>query len=486
MIGDCILIINKINNYQICPQKDNFAKSPICSVKKNTLSHTNKINLDNLAFQGNLTVFKDFANKKYLEFSLKKILKKFDSASLNLGADKKSNIRNILDNEKLDELLSSVKAQTGTLFLPNDPLENGFDQVKIVLQYLGVSLEPSQLNKFQNYFDLAKERKLLKNNTTEVLSYFKNLELFSSMKNAIDDSIMAMDTKIRCFGLSSEVRDIVIKSQKDLGVKLDIPDSKELGNFIYNKLSKQKQAGNSLPQEICFNDFDFFINNGPELSASYVNGAKPKKKKELISKYPALNETFNRKKIYFNPIFLLLRQDKGEFALISEDLGHELGHFWHNLIIGDKAFNSKEMNSLDGFLSGSDRNFLVDLENKLKNKICFIEDLNADSEVNDYICRIIPDLKSIINNRDNYELKDILDKGIITRFNQITDKLEKTAQITLKQFTDCEDEALYALTSPKELVAFSIQKNHNHKYDEDFINMLKDLGLPQINNNKFY
>jgi len=472
-----MLILNQIN-YE-SSRKNYLSKNQLYAQKQVASVNSNKMHGRNIAFQGSLDTFRATINKKYLEFTVEKILKKFDSISSQLYTDKKSDLKDILNNDKLDEVLKTAKEKTRTLFLPDEPLENGFSQVKLVIQDLEL---PDNLEELNKRFDLSTTRKLLKNNTTEVLSYFKSLDLFSPMKNAITHSMIAMDTKIRCFGLSKDVRDMVIKSQKEFDVKLDIPDSKELADNIYKELLKQKHAGNTLPEEICFTDFDFFIKNNPEQSASYVSGAKPSNYEELLVKYPALNESLNKKKIYFNPIFLLSRQEKGNYPLFIEDLKHELGHFWHNLKIGDKAFNSREMGSIDGFISKDDRNFLSDLRTKLSDKVCFIEDLNVDPDVNDYVCRIIPDVKNIINNRDNYANKSILDSKTIARFSQIIEKLEKITQITLKQFPDCEDEACYALTSPKELIAFSIQKSHNHKYDKSFIDILDALGLPNNNN----
>jgi len=472
-----MLILNQINYQSSC--KNYLSKNKIYAQKQVVAINSNQMHGYNVSFQGGLDTFRATINKKYLEFTMAKILKKFDSISSQLYSDKKSNLDDILNNDKLDELLKTAKEKTRTLFLPDEPLENGFSQVKSVIRDLGL---PDNSEELKKRFDLFTTRKLIKNNTTEVLSYFKALDLFPPMKNAITHSIASMDTKIRCFGLSKDVRDIVIKSQKEFGVKLDIPDSKELADNIYKELSKQKHAGNALPEEICFTDFDFFIKNNPEQSASYVSGAKPANFQELVAKYPALSESQGKKKIYLNPIFLLSRQEKGDYPLIIEDLKHELGHFGHNIKIGDIAFNSKEMGSIDGFISKDDRNFLSDLKNNLSDNVCFIDDLNVEPEVNDYICRIIPDVKNIINNSDNPLNGSILDSKTIARFNQIIEKLERITQITLKQFPDCEDEACYALTSPKELIAFSIQKSHNRKYDKIFIDMLDALGLPNNNN----
>lgn len=112
-----------------------------------------------------------------------------------------------------------------------------------------------------------------------------------------------------------------------------------------------------------------------------------------------------------------------------------------------------------------------------------ITDLDIEQGSSNDLSKIIPDLQTMIEHRDDLELGDIVNFDVTDRFNQIIDKLEKITSITLKQFPDCADEAEYALTSPNELVAFAMQKRQNHEYDQDFIEILNELGIPQMNNN---
>ena len=349
-----------------------------------------------------------------------------------------------------------------------------------MIQVKGLEISTKGKEKLSKRFDLGAVRKILINNMIEPLEFLKHSKVFRSSSNIIQEATNTIRRAIRCFGLSKEVKEIVIKTETELGVKLDIPDSLDLAKHIYTELGKYKKSGHILPEEVSFNDFDFLTKHNPALSASYISGTKPQNYEEIIAKYPSLTETFHKKQIAFNPIFLLLRQTREDYKTISEDLRHEFGHFWHNLEIGDETFHSKRMNNIDGFLSNDDIGFLFDLKNKLREKVCFINDLNIEPEAYENSSRIIPDIQNVINNRDSLELKDVITKDVINQFNQVIEKLEKLTDTTLKQFPDCQEEAVYALTSPKELIAFTIQKCHNHEYSQDFLNILRKHGIPKI------
>lgn len=359
-----------------------------------------------------------------------------------------------------------------------------FSKIENIIKEKEIALPQHCKEELSKRFDLSNTRNTLINNIIEPLEFFKHSKIFKNSSKGIQEVIDKIGTSIRIFGLSKDVKEIVIKAESDLGVKLNLPDSSDLAKYIYKNLSVHKKLGYALPKEISFNDFDFFTQHNPALSANYISGTKPKEYDEIIAKYPSLTETFNKKKIDFNPAFLLLRQDKKDYIAIFEDLRHELGHFWHNLKIGDEVFHSKEMNSIDGFLSSDDISFFVTLKNSLMEKACFINDLNFELEENQDLSKIIPDLQKIIKNRDGLNLKNVITDDVIDKFNQIINKLGKITNITLKQFADCPEEAVYALTSPKELVAFSIQKSHNHEYNKDFLNILKKFSAPEVKEQK--
>ena len=359
-------------------------------------------------------------------------------------------------------------------------IENDFCKIKNLTTEQGINLSLEQNAELFKRFDLSRTRKKLSNKTVETLEFLKNSKLFDNFSSDIQSAIDKMGKSIRCFGLSEEVKNIVIKSEDNLGVKLDIPNSPDLAKNIYNWLAQHKKSGHALPKEISFNDFDFFTMHNPALSASYASGVKPNDCDEIISKYPSVANKYSKKQIYLNPIFLISRQGKNDPSSIIEDLEHELGHFWHNLNIGDEAFHSKRMNGIDGFLSIKDNNFLLDLKNKLSEKICFAPSVDLTGKITEDLSEIIPDLQNMIEHRQDLDIEHIITEEIINKFNKIVQKLEKFTSITSKNFSDCPDELVYSLTSPKELVAFSIQKRHDHKYDTEFLEILKRFGMPEI------
>lgn len=459
--------ISRINTYRNCQAQQYSNKN---------LKQYLYLPQQSIVFTSNPASFKDTITNKYLNFRLKKVLKDFDLISQHL--DKNKFEEDVLSN-KYKTLLNHVAKKTKTMLF-NYPIESNFHRIESLIDKQEINLSLEQKTELFKRFDLSKNRKKLIQNSIEPLEFLKNSKLFEGSTDLIQNTINKMSRAIRCFGLSEEVKNIVIKSESSFGVKLDIPNSPDLSKNIYSWLIQHKKTGHTLPRELSFNDFDFFTTHNSELSASYVSGIKPSNYEEIISKYPSLTNKFSKKQIFFNPIFLILRQSKNDSASVIEDLEHELGHYWHNLEIGDKAFHSKRMNNIDGFLSIKDNNFLLDLKNKLSEKVYFVPNLNLEGKIDENLSEIIPDLKNMIDHKQNLEIEEILTEKTTRKFYQIIQKLEALINITSKNFSDCPDEIEYALTSPKELVAFAIQKRHNHKYDPEFIKTLKKFGLPEI------
>ena len=468
-----MLIVNKINTCQQYQQgnvsiKLNYAQNFPMQKPYNLYTQ-------NPTFTGNFQKITNFINTKYVELQLRRVLQEFGGIAEKLDENKKP-LSDIL-SEKCGNLISYVQKKTGTNFI-SEPVDNNFSKIESLIKEQKITPSIKEQKELSKRFSLAASRKTLISNMLEPLEFIKHSKIFNNSSNAIQEAINRIGRAIRCFGLSKDVKEIIIKAKKDLGVKLDIPDSLDLAKHIYTELGNYKKSGHALPEEVSFNDFDFLTKHNPALSANYISGTKPKNYEEIIAKYPSLAETFNKKQIAFNPIFLLLRQTGEDYKTISEDLRHELGHFWHNLEIGDEAFHSKKMNNIDGFLSSDDIDFLSNLKSKLREKVCFITDLNIE-EPNEDLSKTLPDLQNIIEHRQDLEIEDIADNKVIKKFNQIIQKLEKINSITLKQFSDCSEEAIYALTSPNELVAFAIQKSKSRHYSKDFIDILKSIGLPE-------
>jgi len=456
-----MLLVNKIS---ICRPNQQQQQLYNKNVQQTTFYNTYCLSQQPVAFTGKYGTFKEVIINKYLTFRLKKVLRECDLICQNLDKNN-SNFKGDILSDKCKNLLNYVAKKTKTMLI-HPLIEIDFSKIKILTAEQGINLSSKQKTELFKRFNLSKTRKKITNNAIESLEFLKNSKLFESSSNIIQNAINKMSRAIRCVGLAEEVKNIVIKSEDNLGVKLDIPDSPDLAKNIYSCLAQHKIANLALPKEISFNDFVFFTTHNPALSASYVSGIKPGSPKQ----------------IYLNPIFLISRQDKNDSSSVIEDLEHELGHFWHNLKIGDRAFHSKRMNSLDGFLSIEENNFLLDLKNKLSEKVCFVPNLDLTGRVNEDLSEIIPDLQNMINHRQDLEIEDILTKENISKFNQIIQNLNELTSITSKNFPDCPDEVVYALTSPKELIAFAIQKRHRYKYDPAFLEMLKRFGMPDLKN----
>lgn len=466
--------INQINTYRYCQ----LQQIPNGNIKKAVHNGSYCLSPQSVAFTGKYGTIKDGIINKYLTFKLKKVLQEFDLISQNLDKNNLGLKGDIL-SDKCKNLLNYVAKKTKTMRVYS-PIENNFDKIKKLTVEQGINLSSKQNIELFKRFNLSKTRKKLTNKTVETLEFLKNSKLFEGSSDIIQNTVDKIDRAIRCFGLSEEVKNIVIKSEENLGVKLNIPDSPDLAENIYGWLVKHKKSGHALPKEISFNDFDFFSTHNPALSASYASGAKPNDYDEIIAEYPSLTNNFSKKQIYFNPIFLISRQGKNDSASVIDDLEHELGHFWHNLEIGDEAFHSKRMNSIDGFLSIKDNNFLLDFKNKLSEKVCFAPNIDLTGKITEDLSEIIPDLQNMIEHRQDLGIEHIITEEVINKFNQIVQKLEALTITTSKNFPDCPDEVVYALTSPKELVAFAIQKRHDHKYDQAFLKMLERFGTPEI------
>lgn len=466
--------VSKINAYRNHQSQQVSNKN----LKQFVYYNTNCFPQQSIAFTGKCGTFKELIVNRYLNIRLKKILQEFDLICQNLD-ENNLKFKGDITSDKCKNLLNYVTRKTKTIPVLSTN-EDNFGKIERLTAEQEIKLSLAQKAELFSRFNLSITRKKLTNSIIETLEFLKYSRLFKDSSIAIQKTIDKSARAIRCFGLSKEVKNIVINSEDNFGVKLDIPDSLNLAENIYSRLAQHKKSCRSLPKEISFNDFDFFTTHNPALSANYVSRKKPDNYNEIILKYPSLTNKFSEKQIYFNPIFLLLRQSKKDFPSIFEDLEHELGHFWHNLEIGDNAFHCKRMNSLDGFLPIKDNNFLLDLKNKLSEKVCFVPNIDFAGRIDENLSEIIPDLQNMIDHRHDLEIEDILTKEIINKFNQIVQKLEEITIITSENFTDCPNEVIYALTSPKELVAFAIQKRHDHKYDPAFLKMLKSFGMPEI------
>lgn len=472
-----MLTVSKINVYGAYNQQLPLTNANL-KQKQATYSNNYCLNQQPIVFKGKIGTLKEIIFSKYLAFKLKSVLNGFDLTCQRLSKNNFGFKDDVL-SEECKGLIKHVSKKEGTKPVPA-ALETDFNKVEDLLEEQGINLSSEQKAELLNRFNLFKLRKKLTGSIIESLEFLKQSKIFKHYSVMLQTTINKMDRAIRCFGLSQEVKDIVIKAEDDLDVKLDLPDSLDLAKNIYNRLLQHKKSGHTLPQNISFNDFEFLTKHNPALSAVYVGGKKPRNYDLFIIKHPTIIDKFDKKQIFFNPVFLILRQNKKDYTTIYEDFEHELGHFWHNLNIGNEAFYSKKMDGIDGFLSTEDNNFLLDLKNKLSEKVCFIPTINFEGELEEDLSKTIPDLQNMIDYRYDLNVENVISDEIIAKFNQIMQKLEKITCITLKNFSDCPDEVEYALISPKELVAFAIQKRKNHKYDNAFLDLLQKLGMPDI------
>lgn len=471
--GETSLMINKVSLNKVYNQQQSYTKE---TKQSHAVSCNNYFaSPQQIAFAGIYKTLKKTALRSYLESKLKRTLAKIDlmHEALNSGTFKKDFI---FDDESKD-LLNYVARNTG-IKVPISATKSHFKEVESLAAAKGINLSPEQKAKLLKRFDVSEIRKRLSNEVVESLEFLKCSKIFNNYSVVIQETIEKMNRAIRCFGLSQEVKSIVVNTEDNLGVKLDIPDSLVLAKNINERLTQHQKAGYTLPDEVIFNNFDFFATHNSELSAKYVNNTKPNNFDKAKGSHSTLENT--KKQIYFNPVFLFSREERGDYNCILEDLDHELGHFWHNLKIGDDAYNSKEMNTIDGFLPKEDIGFLLDLKNKLSKKVCFIPNINIHGEEEENFAEIIPELQNMIEYRLDLGVEDIISDEVIARFSRIRQKLNEITAITLKQFPDYPEEVTYALTSPKELIAFSIQKSPYHKYDKEFWDILKKFGMPKI------
>lgn len=474
-----MLTVNKIHTHlysQDCKQTAKLCTFPVYPDSYSFSKNSNCF----IVFRGrNADCLTSFINKKQLEVKLINVLREF-KCILN-QIEKNNKIPENLLSENGKSLISYVEKKSGKICIKKPTKKNYyFDQIEKFLNAQGINLSIDEKQGLLKRFTLSNNRKLLYNNIIEPLKFFKYSKIFKTSSIIIQNTIDEAEIKIRCFGLSKDVKNIVIKTKKELGVKLDIPNSFILAKKIYNTLAYNKNLGRALPEEISCNDFDFFVTHDPKLSANYISGFKSVNYAKIISKYPALAENFKSKRIDFNPIFLYKRQVKNDYKSIFEDLNHELGHFWHNLKIGDKAFHSRKMNTIDGFLSNRDERFLVHLKNKLQKRGLIIGAPSNKQEkkcIGDFLPSMYDKISNIRNSGSSLKIK-IKDKTI-KRLNQIIKKLENVVDITKNQFPECPEAVEYALTSPKELIAFAFQRNNKNRYTQEFINLLEKIGFPK-------
>jgi len=498
-----ILIEAKFNHYYQTGLKTGFSrdaqkrilnKKPLYSVSctQNSLvdlTH-NKVLVkrSNIQFKGLKYTAEELENinkiDAYINMNIDKLLYSMEEAVCKYeNADKKDiydpiQVKKYLTerffNTETQEFLAFFQQITNNQMIQILPEENF--NVFLNLSKDQYKLTKKQKKKLEKNFNFAVNKALLKCCTVEILNYLKSNIKDPQIRQDFSSRAKEYENKILKIGLSPKVKKHVNNAEKNLNVKLNLPDDEEFAKFIYENLDFYNKLGLPLPNELHFNNFDFFVKNFNSSIAFYVR-FDPQTDNLFVKKYCQDNEKINERNIFYNPADLIKSLDKNDYTDIYEKLRHEIGHFWHNQAMGDRDYDANK--SFKTILDPEERVFL----NGLKALFVPFEYSSRpyDVSLNDFI----DGLKSTIDHKDDYGCGSIFDEDILNKANTIINKLENVKNLVNENFKEFPDVIPYALTNTHELVATAIQFNNRKEYTSEFKIFLKKLGMPDIKDRSY-
>ena len=381
--------------------------------------------------------------------------------------------------EKLDELLKNDKIKSLNDYLLNKSSEclNRIENLpsEETLQGIMMQLEFSKSNKtktppeeLEKAFNTFYCRKILNDKTVALLNHYKNITELEPYKNELDKISKYLDNKILLSGLSPEVKQLVQKARENLGVRFETYDSFELSQLIYNRLSYFKSIGRSTTDILNIIEFDEI--HGMGVCTKFC--ARNLTDTSVI--YCKENNLLDKNYIRLNPWDLIKMLAQKEEEKIRSLLTHEHGHLWHSESLGDDVYyNPLKQFKYTDLLSPEEQNLMKKYEKIVTEAIPGFEHFfkNLDTTIDSF-----KDVHSETRHIMNFN--DKLTDEMVDQLIPVMDKLTAISK-TIDELPDAYARK-YAKSSPGELVACAVEWSDRTRYSEQFEELLKHFGAPDM------
>ena len=443
----------KHNNYQQLHQiaaKRNYNKLKNLSKDSIQFSAHTKLN-DNECFERAVNNYTDYLINNGID---KKVIKGFKELvfGLNLFLEKDYRVYSLKDVKEFLKDINCIlqkpyvqaflksKLFKDSEFLPV-PFKEYFNQYSSL-----INKDYPIMQLLLDYYTNNCRQNILMTLNFKPLVNFKAGQITPESKDAYENYshiIKHLKTKTRYIGLSEEVKKIVQQTEKDLNVKINIGNNKDLANYLDDVLHFYHQF---YPLAAIY---DF-------MNIERFNGENNYKTEAFCAYFKKGGSA-----IFFNPFFLRMFQHTNNWERIDSVLRHEHGHHWHRE-------NIKTVPKM-GF------EIILDDEEKVLYEE-FVRFLSKAEKkpVQEYmnLTVILTYLKDFQNLKD---YKSCFSDNKKQLFSSITIKLEYLNNL-LKEITDNTFHGKYLLTKPAETVAVATQYEREKPFSKQLRLTLKQLG----------
>lgn len=384
------------------------------------------------------------------------------------------------DREFADQITDKYFEKTGHTFYPAIFLSDTLDQIASEAGYHLDELSEIQLKELNNNYDNYLRKESLKTYTIQLLNHNKDLPEFKPFIKQIERIVDDFENRVLLLGLSAETKSIVEGLNRDLGVKVDMPDLPDVARFLDSELRRYKhpEINFDLPERITLNNFNNFATADEKNSiACFYYPCAESVQTDISMLHFKLNGVFETSKIDFNPFLLhqslddnneLKPASRKEF---SDDLRHELGHFWHFKNIGLENFFN---NDKDIFNFKDEEIELIDKFRALAAKI----EPNWP-EGDNFNINILVEYYETIHNIEEKKIQ--FDPQFLKDLKPVIDKIDHIIEahaIIKEEFPSYYKD--HATSSVHEMIAFAVQLNNYVQYSDRSEAFFAKHGMPKM------
>lgn len=362
-----------------------------------------------------------------------------------------------------------------TMFVP-EKLENIISEANYHL----IDMTDTQYEQLKKIYDNFASKEYLKVHTIQLLNHNKDLPEFLPFKKEIETIVNDFENRINLLGLSQKTKLIVEGINRDLGVKVDMPDLPHVAKILDEQLRlyKHPEINFALPERFTFNSFmSFAVEDKNETAAMFTHACDKTINDEDQLMYSKLCGQFNTSKIAFNPFLLyeLLDDNKklkpGKTKEFSDLLRHELGHFWHLNNIGIDKFIEKKGYAL--IFTDDEKKLItqfIEIAEKLEQDWPATNVLRLETLSEYYqLIHEIKDKKKHFNKQFLIDLKPVIEK---------VNRIVEAHLIVDQEFP--EGYRQHAKSTILEMVAFAIQFKPYKQFDKKSETFFAKHGMPEM------
>lgn len=379
-----------------------------------------------------------------------------------------------------DKVSEKYYQKTGHSFYPGKFMPEKLENIISEVGYNVEEMTQTQFQQLEKAYDNFTRKEFLKSSTIQLLNHNKELPEFKPFINNIERIVADFENRINLLGLSPETRLIVDSINKDLGVKVDMPDLPQVAQLLSDQLRlyKHPEINYDLPERITLNNFNNFATlEQKNAVACFYYPCEENFNDEMSLLYTKINGCLDTTKIDFNPFVLFGQLDdnnqlkSSELTNFCDDLRHELGHFWRFKNIG-----------IDNYLQEKVNDLMLDEEDQ-KIVMQFIKSAEKNEsdwpEIKDIDTSTIIDYYQAVQRSENK--KQQFDALFLSDLKPVIEKLERIVEaqdVIISEFPVEVHE--HAATSIEEMIAFAVQYIPYKQYSEKSEAFFAKHGMPEM------